>query len=303
MKYFCILCVTVMAWIAPPDDVWAWSYQGHGDIAVAALEQLPGSARSDYAEILLAGPWAKGNISWRAAAARAAAWPDRIRDLPLRKLFGQYGSGKVPAALQKYRKESTASWHFSNALFIDSSGRVLEAGPQSAGKSCPPAREGKLLEVWPNLFEAYQQVKDPRDKALVIAFILHLGADAYQPLHLMGSLDANCRHDRGGNGFCTMPLVGFQAGKRCKESLHYQWDQGFGVFAGDVEAVGRFRGDVRSLDPALHEVRQVAPSVYPTKVGGAESPVYANQSKRLVTRMTRLASEHLAATLVFLQRP
>src|SRR5690606_24330443 len=95
-----------------PVCAWSWSAAGHADIAFAALEQLPKKNREEYQTILMAGPWAKGNIGWKTAVSRAAAWPDRIRDMPLRKLFAQYGSGAVPPALQGYRKESTKEWHY-----------------------------------------------------------------------------------------------------------------------------------------------------------------------------------------------
>lgn len=276
---------------------WAWSAAGHGDIAIAALEQVPEKKRKEFQSILMEGPWAKGNISWKTAASRAAAWPDRIRDMPLRKLFGQYGSGSVPPALQAYRKDSTKEWHYVNTLFIDTSGRILEATQNASAKSCPPAQEGMMLEIWPHLFKAYEQAKDPRDKAIVLSFILHMVGDAYQPLHVLGSVDGGCRHDRGGNGFCTAPIVGFQAGLRCRESLHYLWDQGFGVFADDISSKARFSGDPKSLTPALKEVRKVAESVYPKKSESPTSESYKNRSRKHVETVAKKASEHLAAAL------
>lgn len=290
-----------LVWLICP-AAWSWSANGHGDIAIAALERLPKSAQQEYQQILAAGPWAKGGASWRSHAARAAAWPDRVRDMPLRKVFGQYGSGKVPGALQPYRKHNTSDWHYTNALFIDSAGRVVEATTAASTHPCPPARDGQLLRVWPSLFTAYEQSRDPRDKAIVLAFLLHLVADAYQPLHLMGSLDANCRHDRGGNAFCVAPVVGFKAGLRCRDSLHFLWDQGFGAFAEKLPPARRFRGDARDLSAAVTAVRRIAPEVYPQKPEQSGSDIYRNRSRRQVEEMAQRASAHLVAALGSLTR-
>lgn len=289
----------ILCWLASPPS-WGWSAKGHGDIAIAALEQLPAATQQEYQQILAAGPWAKGGVSWRSHAARAAAWPDRIKTMPLRKVFGQYGSGKVPAALQSHRKQPTNDWHYTNALFIDSSGRVVEAATGGATKTCPPVREGQLLAVWPSLFVAYEQSRDPRDKAIVLAFLLHFVADAYQPLHLLGSLDTECRHDRGGNAFCVVPLVGFKAGLRCRDSLHYRWDQGFGAFSEDWQPAKRFRGDAHELSAAVTAVRRIARQVYPLKPEQLESASYQNRSRRQAIEMAQLASAHLIAALTSL---
>lgn len=293
------LPLVVLLFLSP--QAWGWSAKGHGEIAVAALERLPQPLQDEYRAVLLVGPWAKGDISWRTAATRAAAWPDRVKDMPLRKLFGQYGSGKVPAALQSYRKHSTSDWHYTNALFIDTKGRLVDATANAAGKTCPPARAGNLLTIWPTLFTAYQQAKDSRDKAIVLAFVLHFVGDAYQPLHLLGSMDDSCRQDKGGNAFCVAPVVGFKAGLRCRDSLHFLWDQGFGAFAEDL-AVGRFRGDAHTLNVAVKEVRRVATEVYPKKPADAQSAAYKTRSGRHARQMAQLASAHLTAALQSLER-
>ena len=279
---------------------WSWSANGHGDIAIAALKRLPELDQAEFRKILTAGPWTKGTESWRTHAARAAAWPDRIRDMPIRKVFGQYGSGTVPSALQPHRKRSTSDWHYTNALFLDAAGRVVEASPGGSGASCPPASDGRLLAIWPSLFAAYEQSKDPRDQAIILAFLLHFAADAYQPLHLMGSLDTNCRHDRGGNAFCVAPVVGFKAGLRCRDSLHFLWDQGFGAFADQLPPAKHFRGDPRDLSVAVAAVQRIGRQVYPQKSERPESASYQNRSRGHTAEMAQRASAHLAAALKLL---
>lgn len=293
---WCLLCLLVCP------SVWGWSTNGHGDIAVVALEQLPKPTQEEYWQILAAGPWvkAKDKISWRAVASRAAAWPDRVRSQPVSKLFSQYGSGKVPAALNAYRDLSTNDWHYTNALFLAANGKLVKASPVGSGASCPPTSDGRLLETWPHLMAAYEQSGDARDKAIVLAFLLHMVADAYQPLHLMGSLNTNCRHDRGGNAFCVGPIVGFKAGLRCRDSLHFLWDQGFGVFATELSAPKRFRGNPRDLSAAVTAVKRIGSQVYPGKSEEPSSASYQQRSRRHTEEMAQKASGHLAATLKLL---
>lgn len=281
---------------------WSWSAKGHGDIAVAALEALPDPVQRFYRPLLQSGPWAQGARGWRAAAARAAAWPDRIRDEPLQLLFERYGSGRMPAALATYRAANTNDWHYTNALYLSAQGRLLPAS-QEENPSCPPPAQGRLLKVWPDLVAAYHQAADPRDKALVLAFILHLLADSYQPLHLMASLDASCKHDRGGNAYCLTPARGFHPAQRCEQNLHFLWDQGFGAFDGDLAAGGHFQGEAADLQAAFTQVKAVALAVYPQHPDAALRSQYTKDGRAQVERLSANSAAHLAALLLELAQP
>jgi hypothetical protein len=291
------LCLLVL-----PASAWSWSAKGHGDIAVAALEDLPVQVREQYVDILRAGPWAKGKTRWQAIVSSAAAWPDRIRDEPLQRLFARYGSGKVPAALAAYHQKNTGDWHYTNALYLTPQGKIVAA---STGEnvSCPPRAQGRLLQVWPDIVKAYGQVTDVKDKSLLLVFLLHLLADGYQPLHLMASLDENCKHDRGGNAFCLAPTRGFHPGQRCEQSLHFLWDQGFGVFDGDLDPGARFRGNARSLDGVVAQARSVAGDVYPSKPEQALRDQYTKRGRTQVGQLSGGAAAHLKALLLQLARP
>lgn len=289
--------VLLLCWLVNP-SAWGWSADGHGDIAIAALEQLPAPTQRAWQQVLAEGPWAKRNASWRSHAARAAAWPDRVRSVPLNRLFDQYGSGKVPDALRSYRRLPTSDWHYTNTLFMDANGQLVKAGAaKNSGATCPPAPGGRLLEVWPKLFVAYEAAQDPRDKAIILAFVLHFVGDAYQPLHLLSSLDARCRHDRGGNAFCITPSPGFKAGLRCRDNLHFLWDQGFGAFKEKLTPAQHFRGEARDLAAAVNAVRRIAAQVYPAEPQQVESATYQSRSRRQVAELAPLASAHLAAAL------
>lgn len=293
-----------LCWIAlAPLSAWGWSAKGHGDIAVAALEALPDSIRADYRQLLQTGPWTKKrNASWRSHAARAAAWPDRIRDQSLSELFASYGSGKVPAALAAYRQSNTNDWHYTNALYLSAGGQLLPASTEKT-PACPPPARGRLLEVWPDLVTAYHQAADPRDKTLVLAFVLHLLADAYQPLHLMASLNESCKHDRGGNAYCLTPARGFHPAQHCEQSLHFLWDQGFGAFDGDLPSAGGFRGEPKDLAPVINQAKTAAPDVYPRQPEQALADKYRKRGHDQVERLSGLAVAHMAALLTELARP
>lgn len=300
-------CMKILSWLVcwialVPVSAWSWSAKGHGDIAVAALEALPVSVQAEYRQLLQTGPWAKGNPSWRVAVGRAAAWPDRIRDEPLRKLFGRYGSGKVPGALAAYRQANTNDWHYTNALYLSHQRKLLPASTDK-NPSCPPPAQGRLLQVWPDLVAAYHQSSDPRDKALVLVFILHLLADAYQPLHLMASLNEDCKHDRGGNAYCLSPTRGFHPAQRCEQSLHFLWDQGFGAFDGKLQSAGKFRGEPADLGVVIAQAKAVVADVYPLQPGQTLEKNYRQRGRLHVERLSELAVSHIAALLMELSRP
>jgi hypothetical protein len=85
----------------------------------------------------------------------------------------------------------------------------------------------------PLLIESYQSAESDKARALLLSFIVHLVADAHQPLHNMTRADSNCVHDSGGNAFCATARTAVQ---RCEENLHQLWDGALGLFD-DLELV------------------------------------------------------------------
>lgn len=208
--------------------VWAWGAAGHRALAEAGYGKLTPKQQQSLAPLIAAAPMVPKRLAGKPAAALAdlAVWPDRVRDLKVTTLFERYGAGRVPAALRPWQLRTTASWHYENARFVDAAGR-----PVKGGGGCQPRPSGDLAEAFEALKRAFGQVESARDQALILAFLLHLGGDAYQPLHRMAQVDERCRHDKGGNGFCAVE----GRGTRCERNLHQIWDAGFGIFEQPVE--------------------------------------------------------------------
>lgn len=287
LKWF----LTIALWATFSYEAGAWSAQGHTEIAAAAFDGLSKKEQGALAPLLAAGPWAgKAGTPAQVNFARAATWPDSIRDQSLQQLFERHGSGEVPEALQPYRSQGTAQWHFVNAYFLTSSGEIVRGASQAGG--CPPKPYGRLYEIWTPLLDAFAQAEDKRDKAVILAFIVHIVGDAYQPLHTFAALDQHCEHDRGGNGYC----VGTANGKPCESNLHQLWDRGFGVFDSDWRRKVNFEGNVRDLDQGAH-LLNYAKQIYPPKPEVAQSFAYRRRSAERVRKQARLATAHMRAVL------
>lgn len=271
------------------DEARAWSAPGHMQIAEAAFVGLSKQEQGALSSVLAAGPWVgKGNAPAQAHLARAAVWPDRIRDTSLQQIFQRHGSGRVPPALRSYRMHDTAQWHFVNARFLTPAGELVPAS--SRAQSCPPAAYGQLYDVWVPLLNAFTQANDVRDKAIILAFIMHMGGDAYQPLHTFAALDQHCDHDRGGNGYC----VESAQGKRCKTNLHQLWDRGFGVFDSKWQRDVQFNGDIRDL--YAQRLKDVV-HIYPVSAESVHKPEYQRMAAETVRSQSVLAAAHLRAVL------
>jgi hypothetical protein len=286
---------------------WAWTGDAHAAIARAGFRQLTPVQQQHFQKLLAIGPWVKPGMTDQQILAEAIAWPDKIRMLSLKNIMLRYGSGEVPKDLQSFAKLSTQDWHYSNLLFITPEGKSVNTGTGKLG-ICQPRPNGRLLTVWPALIQAYQNADNPKDKAVLLAFILHLLTDAYQPLHLVASVNKSCDQDRGGNLYCTSPRTGFAAAspkipnKKCKNNLHSLWDKGFGVFKTELKNNQTFSGEALSLSPALKEVSSHAESIYPTTPTDITLPIYQRKTRATIDKLANQASAHLHQLLVGLDK-
>ncbi|HEY7773827.1 MAG TPA: S1/P1 nuclease [Marinagarivorans sp.] len=222
----CWICLLML--VASP--TWAWSAAGHAEIAEAAMAQLGASEQRYFnqrAQALLGNERAK---KWRkhlahySPVAQSAVWPDTRRDQTLATLFSRFAKTSVPEALLPFASANTQRWHYVNAQYWDRVTQLLLPAPSHKGR-CKLRRNGQLERVWAPLLNGYRQAQTPAEQGLIVAFVAHLLADAYQPLHVLASVDADCQSDAGGNGYCLEA-----SGSRCKFNLHRLWDQGFAVF-------------------------------------------------------------------------
>lgn len=292
--------------------VHGWSEGGHIAIAELAVRQLDAEARkhlNGVAEQLTAqnSQTPKLNKRYQGASAVAliASWTDSIRGLTLQEVFARYGR-RVPAELTEYQRQTTDDWHYSNVPYHGDENRATRFAAQCSINS------GQLNSVLPLLQQAYGGAKDPRDRAIVLAMLVHFIADAHQPLHTITRVTDGCNHDRGGNAFCAVKR---DAGGRCKNNLHRAWDSGFGFFyqkdfgvilaaiAAEDTAVARPapKRDQRpeALQPELWQKENLAlaDQVYDTMEGAKPSRAYRIKSERIIRQRSAVAAMRLAAVL------
>ncbi len=291
----------------------AWSYHGHASIARQALAQLPIEQQRFFnrnAKALLRNDKAK---KWRYSLksyepfALAAVWPDTRRDSTLNTLFNRYAGGVMPPLFKRYAAQKTASWHYVNQQYWDTlSHSLIKAN--AANTRCNTRVNGNLAEVWPALLTAYQQAHTAAERGFWMAFISHLLADAYQPLHGLAALNKQCRHDAGGNAHClaTTKHAGTQKHGRCKVSLHRVWDAGFEVFTQPlttikpVATINTIRAAEQLLPQALKTHGPLAPFIYSAPQGQVLSAQYRTQAARITQTQSQLAAGQLAALLTYL---
>ena len=194
--------------------VRAWNDVGHKTTAYIAWQQMSPSAREKVINILMSAP-EDSDLS-------SLYPPDsRSEDIKKRELFmlASYWADIVRDRKFKNRSEKYhhSNWHYADTFWKQENGQV---------KVTPnPSEEdgGKAVE---KLYEFEKVLKDSAasdaDKAIAIAWILHLSGDLHQPLHTSARVtEFEPKGDQGGNLFLLTPK---DAPREQSENLHWFWD-------------------------------------------------------------------------------
>lgn len=307
----------------------AWSETGHIIIAELAQKNLPDQTRSrlqEYANVLLAGAPKSGNL-WRkrypdySALAYTAAWPDTIRGLTLEELFRHYGT-TVPPELRHYKDKTTNNWHYTNRWYYikQGYGKQLTETPKHCGKVAYRFNNnGELLAVLERLNTGFKNAESEAQRAVMLAFLIHLLSDLHQPLHNFAGVTRDCKNDRGGSGFC----VDRHSPGKCELNLHQWWDRGVGLFkspadlkrtemwiaGGGINSANTLLAAEPVLAPTLvpaqlkawsDESRAYTTSVYALEEGSMPDSHYVAGAQAIVKKQTVAAVERLRAILLTL---
>lgn len=290
--------------------VAAWNAPIHMAIAEVALQQLtPRQARElnnisydlvaefDQERRLYLMRQFEGT-SW---LAQLSIVPDLDRDIMLDDLFQQYDL-EVPEPLAIERARNTSHWHYINRAF-STEGLVAQ---------CEFNDGLNLVSVLPLLLDSYEAATSDKARALMLAFIVHLVADAHQPLHNLTrefidptQSGSGCLHDAGGNDYCVSRRSGFQ---RCEVSLHQFWDGAARLFD-DLEMVDEIANRISlassdddmaaDLDPQnwSDESYSFGHFVYATTEDRAPDAGYVSESKAISAERLHLAAMRLSGIL------
>ena len=192
----------------------AWDDTGHKLTGYIAWQQMTPAARERAISILLSAP-EDADLSVffmqdsRSLGARqrelfmiATTWADIVRD---RKFKNRY---------DKYHK---SNWHYADTFWRQENGRA-QILPKPDGEE-----GGKAVE---KLFDFEKVLKSSSasnaDKAIALAWILHLGGDIHQPLHTSARItELEPKGDQGGNLFLLTPK---DTPRDKSENLHWFWD-------------------------------------------------------------------------------
>jgi hypothetical protein len=178
-----------------------------------AWEQMSPQARERAIKILLSAP-EDANLSVfymqdsRSVTVRqrelfmiASTWADIVRDKNFKVRYEKYHKG---------------DWHYADTFWRNANGKVEVLKDFEEPK-------GKAVE---QLFAFDKSLRDASvsdaDKAIALAWILHLGGDIHQPLHTSARVTENDpKGDQGGNLFMLSPK-GATGNDRL--NLHWYWD-------------------------------------------------------------------------------
>ncbi|MBX3287763.1 MAG: S1/P1 nuclease [Acidobacteria bacterium] len=201
---FCFVALPARGW----DDV------GHKITGYIAWQRMSPAAREEVIRILRKAPedshlsafyMAYGpqsdDVRKREYFTMMPTWADIIRDRDF------------PVRQKKYHR---SNWHYSDTFWRQVNGKaeiITDKEPGGQGLV-------KLVEFDKVLRDA--SVADP-EKALAIAWFMHIGGDLHQPLHTSGRhTDREPNGDQGGNLFLLEP-DGPPTGEY-RYTLHWFWD-------------------------------------------------------------------------------
>jgi hypothetical protein len=194
-------------------SVAAWNDVGHKLTTYIAWEQMSPQARERAIQILLSAP-EQSDLSVlypqdsRSVAARqreffmtSSYWADIVRDRNFK---------------ERYAKYHKSDWHYADTFWSNANGKIEVLHDFAEPK-------GKAVE---QLFAFDKSLRDATvsdaDKAIALAWILHLGGDIHQPLHTSARVTQyDPKGDQGGNLFILSPK-GAKGDDRL--NLHWFWD-------------------------------------------------------------------------------
>jgi S1/P1 Nuclease len=211
MKPGRVILLLLLSLVARAGPVFAWDYFGHHVVGAIAWEHMDPSARSAVAALLLKAPSDSDLPSLlppapmpmeerqRELFLKAQGWADLVRD----ELW--------PERKAKY---DHPAWHYVNHFWKEEAG-----GPRKLEE------RGTLGELVLRLDEARRNLSDrsmdDSERALALAWVLHLTGDIHQPLHSSARVTPlDPKGDRGGNDFLLDDIEA--------PNLHAFWDMTLG---------------------------------------------------------------------------
>lgn len=286
-----------------------WYDSGHRVVAAVAWEGLQPAVRDSVTRLLQQAPSnadlaslmpTSGADRERAFFMHASTWADQVRD------------ETYPDRREAYHR---GRWHYTNVFWVQTpDGPLVMAEREPTGEHAAERLKTFIPAVTDDTLPAHE-------RAIQLAWILHLVGDLHQPLH--ASSQVSREHPEGDRGGGLVPL----SGSDTYSTLHTYWDGildlSYPAAPGEstVEHASRIAERLpsrsagsrvaqedshttyigaESIDAWLQESAEVAQlSVYlPVVRAGTEPPaLYRRHALRIAREQLRVAGERLAATL------
>lgn len=191
---------------------FAWNDTGHKVSAYVAWQQMTPEARERAFKILVKAPEDSDLSTFynaydsRSEAVKrlelfmiAATWADIVRNRDFKVRYEKYNQG---------------DWHYADIFWkqVDGKPEILKDFPEESGKAIPKLCDFEKILRDENAADA--------DKAVALAWFLHVGGDIHNPLHNASRVtELEPKGDQGGNMFVLTPR---DAPRRI--NLHSYWD-------------------------------------------------------------------------------
>lgn len=295
-----LILIFILWVIETIQPVFAHVPQGHIIIAQRAMDQLS-QPEKDYfngmAKQLLfqLEPEFKKPTKKKYKQANAAAlisrFPDDFKQDKLKDLFKKFGV-QVPTALQPHQNKKTNHWHYMN---------------KSLNTTCQHS-PNNITKYIPLVIKAFKQSVALKDKAIMLAFIENLVADAHQPIHIFSQYNNRCISNYGGKSFCLR--VSSSSGA-CEKDLHSLWDGSLGWLKNSrnvsehISQLKRIKSNNKVSAPIstwIAENKQGARLAYATRHNSSPSKQYYIDGQLIMKQRYLDASDRLALILKGLYR-
>ncbi len=247
---FAVFVIAICASAVP-----AWDDVGHKISSYIAWQQMSPTARERVHKILMAAPEDSDIAAFYMAGSRAEAlrkmdhfvlmayWSDIVRDR------------NFPVRNRNYHR---SNWHYYDKFWKRVNGNIeYIPDPEDGGQAL-----NKLNE-----FDAVIRGTAPdAEKAVAIAWLMHLIGDIHQPLHTSAHVtELEPKGDQGGNLFLLTPQG---TPREQQENLHWLWDSIVvrNIPNKDNECDAAFiaerAGDLMKKFPAAKVAPRLAPGKY-----------------------------------------
>lgn len=214
-----------------PASAAAWNATGHVLIALLAYDALQPAQRAALVQLLQANSRLIQDVSAALPAgleatardrwlfALAATWPDLVRGQPALD-HGTWHYVNLPLSLARGRLGDCAEAR-RNYPASQRQRAELDAARRAQGLPTTPSGES-IREALPSNVHTLRDASAPRaERGLALSWVLHLVADAHQPLHAIAlyTPERFVNGDRGGNDILV----------RDRGPLHRVWDELLGL--------------------------------------------------------------------------